>query len=504
MESSSRVDADDTAVATDDSQKQQEQHQQKKKNNRGRGTRGPKSKDGKPLYITDRVAQTPRQRNENDDEDDEHNPSGEPRLPKKKVALLLGFNGTGYAGMQVNPGQRTIEGDLFDALVAAGAVSKDNANDQKKVSLQRCARTDKGVHAAGQVVSLKMIVDVPGVTDIVAKINEHLPAQIRVWGYARTVKSFNPKNQCDSRMYEYMLPTYVFLPPTSSSASTSPATATDTTTDATSAAPAATSAASAAASPEASTSASQPSRRSDLPPVERLSAEEMAAKRAYRISSETLETVRQAFAQYKGSHNFHNFTIRKNANDKSAQRVIMSFEVVGEPTLINGTEWLRLRVHGQSFMMHQIRKMIGLVILLVRSGTPITVMRELLSKSKANIPKAPGLGLLLDRPVFEYYNKKYGPGGLHSQQNPSHVDTPAISFEPYEDAIMKFKQEHIYDEIVREEVENDWFDAWVRGIDEYQVKYGALPYINPEGVLKSTESTASFDDGDDEKDSNDD
>ena len=47
------------------------------------------------------------------------------------------------------------------------------------MDLIRAARTDKGVHAAGQTVSVKAIVEDP---DVVRKINEHLPEDIRVWG----------------------------------------------------------------------------------------------------------------------------------------------------------------------------------------------------------------------------------------------------------------------------------------------------------------------------------
>ena len=52
-------------------------------------------------------------------------------------------------------GSQTIEGDPFAALVKAGAVSSDNADDHRKVDVQRAARTDAGVHAAGnwQVLS---------------------------------------------------------------------------------------------------------------------------------------------------------------------------------------------------------------------------------------------------------------------------------------------------------------------------------------------------------------
>lgn len=46
---------------------------------------------------------------------------------------------------------KTIEGELFEAFVKAGAVSADNADDHTKVQLARAARTDAGVHAAGNV-----------------------------------------------------------------------------------------------------------------------------------------------------------------------------------------------------------------------------------------------------------------------------------------------------------------------------------------------------------------
>ena len=98
---------------------------------------------------------------------------------------------------------RTVEGVLFDAMVKARTVSQDNADDPVKVqpacavlsrewhisvfqvNLGRAARTDAGVHAAGNVVSIKMIINVPGVVDLVTRINEELPPEIRVWGYVR-------------------------------------------------------------------------------------------------------------------------------------------------------------------------------------------------------------------------------------------------------------------------------------------------------------------------------
>ena len=46
----------------------------------------------------------------------------------------------------------------------------------------------------------------------------------------------------------------------------------------------------------------------------------------------------------------------------SARRHILSFEVHGEPFIYKNWEYVELRVKGQSFMIHQIRKMVGLVI----------------------------------------------------------------------------------------------------------------------------------------------
>lgn len=76
-----------------------------------------------------------------------------PRYPKRQCALLIGFCGSGYNGMQMcvrvnlanqissllrisqpqGLGLKTIEGVLFDALVKVGAVSRDNSDNPVKV-----------------------------------------------------------------------------------------------------------------------------------------------------------------------------------------------------------------------------------------------------------------------------------------------------------------------------------------------------------------------------------
>ena len=75
----------------------------------------------------------------------------------------------------------------------------------------RAARTDKGVSAIGQVVSLKMVVGFTNY-DVISNINKHLPDQIRVLGYTKTTAGFDARKHCDKRRYEYVLPVWAFDP----------------------------------------------------------------------------------------------------------------------------------------------------------------------------------------------------------------------------------------------------------------------------------------------------
>lgn len=60
------------------------------------------------------------------------------------------------------------------------------------------------------------------------------------------------------------------------------------------------------------------------------------------------------------------------------------------------------------------------------------------------IPKMPALGLLLEYPVFEAYNRKIETTNerIHDPNDPEH--RRPIDFEPHQGLIEKFKNEHIY------------------------------------------------------------
>jgi len=84
-------------------------------------------------------------------------------------------------------------------------------------------------------------------------------------------------------------------------------------------------------------------------------------------------------------------------------------------------EWVSLKIHGQSFMLHQIRKMIGnfiniitiqwlkftntkgLVVTMMRYGIDPSILPKTFEKEKKHIPIAPGIGLFLHRVIHFFF-----------------------------------------------------------------------------------------------------
>ncbi|KAL9053161.1 MAG: hypothetical protein Q9162_004958 [Coniocarpon cinnabarinum] len=524
----------------------------------------------------------------------------EERKPKHKTAVLIGYSGTGYKGMQITPNERTIEGDLFKAFVEAGAISKANANDPKKSQLVRCARTDKGVHAAGNVISLKLIIGDP---DIVEKINSHLSPQIRVWGIQRTVNSFSAYHACDSRWYEYLIPTYSFLAPHPSSylarklreiaddakdidayegrqremigwwekveeemikpildqqdedikqkihealyetdcnwkaaayesqeiqeqlgfadneelsdQGETPKKdrqhlrpdsgfgmlppeeyeSGDESEDAPVHDDAVLEKEAAPSLSEASENGGQSdplkpnAQENDIPPallrkrkmdeaLRSLRKAYQSAKRSYRIQPERLARIQPILDEFLGTKNFHNYTVEKSFRDPSAKRHIRSWKVNATPIVIKGTEWLSLKIHGQSFMMHQIRKMVAMVALVVRCGCDPARIREIFGAVNASIPKVPALGLLLERPVFDSYNE--GAAKNFSRE--------PIGFEKFEDKIEDFKRREIYQRQFDEEEQFNQFHQFFSHVDN--LRDPQLLYLSSRGFEAVSEERA--------------
>ena len=112
------------------------------------------------------------------------------------VALKFGYEGWRFHGSQVQPGQRTVEGDISAALEAI--LGKEG---MQRAKLRAASRTDAGVSALGNVLCVD--VDMQP-TDLVNALNANLDG-IWVHSYAEVDEEFNPRH-ASSREYRYFLP----------------------------------------------------------------------------------------------------------------------------------------------------------------------------------------------------------------------------------------------------------------------------------------------------------
>lgn len=88
-----------------------------------------------------------------------------------------------------------------------------------------------------------------------------------------------------------------------------------------------------------------------------------------------------------------------------SERAVLRPPVLGH---VQGSPWVRLVVVGQSFMLHQIRKMVGLAVAVMRGTAPDYVMPASLSpEHDMHVPMAPEGGLFLERCFFEAYNTRW-------------------------------------------------------------------------------------------------
>jgi tRNA pseudouridine38-40 synthase len=131
----------------------------------------------------------------------ESNPQTEPSLQTWK--LTLAYDGTDFQGWQVQPGLRTIQGQLQSAL---GRVTGESPLPQGS------GRTDAGVHALAQVASFALRAPIPP-DNLLRAVNRTLPPSIRI-SEARTVRStFHARHSAIAKTYEYRIMRTTDSPP---------------------------------------------------------------------------------------------------------------------------------------------------------------------------------------------------------------------------------------------------------------------------------------------------
>lgn len=167
----------------------------------------------------------------------------------------------------------------------------------------------------------------------------------------------------------------------------------------------------------------------------------------YRIPADRLQRANDILSLYKGQTNFHNYTVKKLYFDRSSERFI-DFIECSEPFMEHDIEFTRITVKGSSFMLHQIRKMVGFSLAVIRGVVNDDMLQRSLKKEVFHTPTAPGLGLMLERLHFNDYANRFK------------THDPLI-FDEYDDAVEKFRREQIYPFIVETEIKEESMLQWL-------------------------------------------
>ena len=112
------------------------------------------------------------------------------------LRLTLEYDGGGFHGWARQPGQRTVEGALREAL--------DVIYPRGWSDLGVAGRTDTGVHATGQVASVTVTAGAPAARAAEA-LNSALPSDVAVVAAEDAPEGFHARFSATARSYRYLV-----------------------------------------------------------------------------------------------------------------------------------------------------------------------------------------------------------------------------------------------------------------------------------------------------------
>ena len=112
-----------------------------------------------------------------------------------RLKLTLEYDGTAFHGWAAQPGLRTVEGVVADALGSLFSVVE---------SLAVAGRTDAGVHALGNVVSFDAAGG-PPVERVAEALNTLLPDDVAAAAAEEAAEDFHARHSARSRSYRYRI-----------------------------------------------------------------------------------------------------------------------------------------------------------------------------------------------------------------------------------------------------------------------------------------------------------
>ncbi len=113
----------------------------------------------------------------------------------RRIKLTVAYDGGNYCGWQRQPGRKTIEGTLDEAIRALTG---------EAIEVTGASRTDAGVHAAGNVAVFDTASAIPA-DRFAAALNTVLPDDIAVQESRQVPERFHPRHCRTVKTYEYTI-----------------------------------------------------------------------------------------------------------------------------------------------------------------------------------------------------------------------------------------------------------------------------------------------------------
>lgn len=114
-------------------------------------------------------------------------------MQRRRIRLVVRYDGRDYAGSQIQAGKRTVAGTLKTELESLLA---------EPIRLDFASRTDRGVHADGNVCAFTAAAKFPSVK-FPQVLNPRLPWDLQIRSGADVANDFSPRFDAVSRTYVY-------------------------------------------------------------------------------------------------------------------------------------------------------------------------------------------------------------------------------------------------------------------------------------------------------------
>lgn len=266
----------------------------------------------------------------------------------KQHLILYGYQGARYYGNTLQEGQACLPTVERELLHALARTGALTGLDLRE-GPRRFSRMSRTDRGVSAIgqCCCMQMHVFPGLIDAV---NAELPSDVRVFALQRVVPSTEIRRRCRSRHYSYTMPTFA------------------------------------------------------------LSNAETPVDYHFRIDADQLAYATAQFQQYVGTNNYHNFSPGGSSEDLRMVRIVVSVSL-DPPVVVNGVEFVTVHFHGFSFVLSQIRRMVGMVIAVCRGGVAADTIQRALTHHSVRTTTAPGLGLMLEYGEFDssaYYWQVHG------------------------------------------------------------------------------------------------